>query len=104
MADEKAAKKAKAASKAKAATPAQAVLPELAKHEKSATAPAAEADSKARTASTEVRYRHPDLTQTWTGRGRAPKWVRDWIDAGQTLDSLQVSPTPAAPLQVQVMQ
>ncbi|WP_312487812.1 ParB/RepB/Spo0J family partition protein [Massilia timonae] len=104
LADEKAAKKARAASKGKAATPAQAVLPEVAKHDKSATAPAAEADSKARAASTEVRYRHPDLTQTWTGRGRAPKWVRDWIDAGKTLDSLQVSPAPAAPLQAQVMQ
>lgn len=104
LANEKAAKKARAASKGKAATPAQAVLPEVAKHDKSATAPAAEADSKARAASPEVRYRHPDFTQTWTGRGRAPKWVRDWIDAGKTLDSLQVSPAPAAPLQAQVMQ
>ena len=104
LADEKAAKKAKAASKGKASAPAQAVLPEVAKHDKGSTAPATEVDAKARTASIEVRYRHPNLTQTWTGRGRAPKWVRDWIDAGKTLESLQVPTTPAAPIQAQAIQ
>lgn len=52
-----------------------------------------------------VRYRNPaDPAQTWTGRGKQPKWVRDWIDAGKTLDDLQASPAPSAPLQAQVMQ
>lgn len=104
LADEKAAKKAKASSKGKAVAPAQAVLPEVAQPDNGSTPPAAESDAKARTASTDVRYRHPDLTQTWTGRGRAPKWVRDWIDAGKTLESLQVPTTAAAPVQAQVMQ
>lgn len=38
-----------------------------------------------------VRYRHPaDPTLQWTGRGHQPKWVREWIAAGNTLDALRV--------------
>lgn len=123
LAEEKTAKKAKAASKGKALAPAQAVLPAVAQHDKGSISPAASAsstaaltdvqqeeaapaaDSKAAsTTSATVRYRHPNLTQTWTGRGRAPKWVRDWIEGGKTLDSLQVSPPSEASAQAQVMQ
>lgn len=39
----------------------------------------------------EVRYRHPsDATLQWTGRGRQPKWVKDWLASGLTLDALLV--------------
>lgn len=35
-----------------------------------------------------VKYRHGD--HTWTGRGRQPKWVVDYLAAGGTLESIQV--------------
>ena len=38
-----------------------------------------------------VRYRNPgDGSQQWTGRGRQPKWVKAWVEAGQPLDLLRV--------------
>lgn len=38
-----------------------------------------------------VRYRHPaDASLQWTGRGRQPKWVQDWLTSGQSLDALKV--------------
>ena len=49
-----------------------------------------------------VRYRHPDhpTTSTWSGRGRQPKWVREWIEGGKALDDLLVDATPATAGQV----
>lgn len=39
----------------------------------------------------EARYRNPaDASQKWTGRGRQPKWVKDWVDAGKSLDDLRI--------------
>jgi DNA-binding protein H-NS len=36
------------------------------------------------------RYRNPlDAAQTWSGRGRQPKWVADALAAGKTLDQLR---------------
>jgi DNA-binding protein H-NS len=38
-----------------------------------------------------VRYRHPsDASLQWTGRGRQPKWVQEWVASGQPLDALRV--------------
>ncbi|NMM26350.1 MAG: H-NS histone family protein [Glaciimonas sp.] len=38
-----------------------------------------------------VRYRHPaDASLQWTGRGRQPKWVHEWLASGQSLDALKV--------------
>jgi len=38
-----------------------------------------------------VRFRHPDNeTQQWTGRGRQPKWVKEWVEGGKSLDKLRV--------------
>lgn len=38
-----------------------------------------------------VRYRHPqDASQQWTGRGRQPKWVKEWVDSGKSMDQLRV--------------
>lgn len=96
-ADEKAAKKAKAADKSKKAGPAQSVLPEI----DQTTQASAAVQSKVETASATIRYRHPTSPmQTWTGRGRAPKWVRDWIEGGNSLEGLQTQPAPAAPIQI----
>ncbi|WP_329956710.1 H-NS histone family protein [Collimonas humicola] len=44
--------------------------------------------SKAKVA---VRYRHPsDSLLQWTGRGRQPKWVQDWVASGNSLDTIRV--------------
>lgn len=37
------------------------------------------------------RYRNPlDASQTWSGRGRQPKWVSEALAAGKTLEELRV--------------
>lgn len=44
--------------------------------------------SKAKVA---VRYRHPsDTSLQWTGRGRQPKWIQDWVASGQSLDAVRI--------------
>lgn len=46
---------------------------------------------RAKTGSVAVRYRNPaDGSQQWTGRGRQPKWVKEWTDAGKSMDALKV--------------
>ncbi|MFC5476137.1 H-NS family nucleoid-associated regulatory protein [Paraherbaspirillum soli] len=38
-----------------------------------------------------VRYRHPsDASLQWTGRGRQPKWVQDWLASGSSMDAIRV--------------
>jgi DNA-binding protein H-NS len=38
-----------------------------------------------------VRYRHPEhSSQQWTGRGRQPKWVKEWVESGKSIDALRV--------------
>ncbi len=42
----------------------------------------------------EPKYRNPDdFTQTWTGKGRKPKWVLEYLDRGYTLDGLAIDQT-----------
>ncbi|UGQ45617.1 H-NS histone family protein [Massilia endophytica] len=37
------------------------------------------------------RYHNPkDPSQQWTGRGRQPKWVREWLDSGKSMDDLRI--------------
>lgn len=37
------------------------------------------------------KYRHPDQhDQTWTGRGRKPKWVEAWLAKGGSLSGLEI--------------
>ena len=39
----------------------------------------------------EARYRNPaNPAEQWTGRGRQPKWVKDWVDAGKSMDGLRI--------------
>ncbi|MES2298910.1 MAG: H-NS histone family protein [Pseudomonadota bacterium] len=46
---------------------------------------------RAKTGTVAVRYRHPDnSTQQWTGRGRQPRWVKEWVDGGKSIDALRV--------------
>ena len=43
------------------------------------------------TGSVAPRYRNPaDASQQWTGRGRQPKWVKEWVEGGKSLDKLRV--------------
>ena len=38
-----------------------------------------------------VKFRHPkDSSLTWTGRGRKPTWVVQWLASGQPLTALVV--------------
>lgn len=32
------------------------------------------------------KYRHPQTGQTWSGRGKQPRWLADAIAAGQSMD------------------
>jgi DNA-binding protein H-NS len=46
---------------------------------------------RAKTGTVAVRYRHPDnAAQQWTGRGRQPKWVKEWVEGGKSIDKLRV--------------
>jgi DNA-binding protein H-NS len=46
---------------------------------------------RAKSGTVAVRYRHPDNSaQQWTGRGRQPKWVKEWVEGGKSLDKLRV--------------
>lgn len=39
----------------------------------------------------EARYRNPgDNNQTWTGRGRQPKWIADGLASGKSLDDFRI--------------
>lgn len=47
-----------------------------------AAAPAKEAPA--------VAYRNPaNPAETWTGRGRKPRWVTEWLEAGNNIEGLQ---------------
>lgn len=36
-----------------------------------------------------VKYRHPDdPTKEWTGRGRQPLWIKEWVAANGDLDGI----------------
>lgn len=37
------------------------------------------------------KYRHPaDVSKTWTGKGKRPKWVTELLDSGKTLEDLLI--------------
>ncbi|MBK1726302.1 trans-acting regulatory HvrA protein [Halorhodospira neutriphila] len=43
------------------------------------------------------KFRHPeDPSKTWTGRGRKPKWVQAWEEAGGDLEALRIPEQGAA--------
>lgn len=52
---------------------------------------AATAGRGSKGATVAVRYRHPDDSNLqWTGRGRQPKWVKEWVEGGKSIDDLRV--------------
>lgn len=45
----------------------------------------------AKTCKTAPKYRNPnDSSQTWTGRGRKPKWVHDALKSGADIADLEI--------------
>lgn len=42
-------------------------------------------------ATSKARYRNPEApSETWTGKGRKPKWVQDHLAAGKTMADLEL--------------
>lgn len=38
-----------------------------------------------------AKYRHPEnADQAWTGRGRKPQWVQDWLASGRKIEELAI--------------
>lgn len=39
----------------------------------------------------QVKYRHPQNADlAWTGRGRKPQWVQEWLNGGRKIEELAV--------------
>lgn len=48
------------------------------------------AQARAKTSKAAHHYQHPEnAALSWSGRGRKPAWVREWLDAGQPLEALR---------------
>ncbi|WP_273720601.1 MULTISPECIES: H-NS histone family protein [unclassified Bartonella] len=42
--------------------------------------------------SKERHYRNPNNQwELWNGRGRRPKWIKEWLESGCTLEELEVT-------------
>jgi DNA-binding protein H-NS len=49
------------------------------------------------------KYRNPQPPhETWSGRGRQPRWVTEMIDAGKSLDDLRIPDSAARSADIQV--
>lgn len=47
--------------------------------------------AKPKRAAVAIKYRDPNNAQnTWTGRGRQPKWVKAFLGTGKTLEDLKI--------------
>lgn len=48
-------------------------------------------DAKGMRKPVKPKYRNPsDMNQTWTGRGRRPRWVDECIESGVSLDDMLI--------------
>jgi DNA-binding protein H-NS len=48
------------------------------------------ASAKVKTKKSAGQYQHPhDAGMTWSGRGRKPGWIKDWVAGGNNLDALR---------------
>lgn len=46
---------------------------------------------KAKAAPRKATHRHPDdATKTWSGRGARPKWLKEALDSGKSLDDFKI--------------
>lgn len=49
------------------------------------------ASTRAKSGPVAVQFRNPEnAAEQWTGRGRQPKWVKAWLEAGKSLDATRV--------------
>ncbi|MEB8387455.1 H-NS histone family protein [Rhodobacteraceae bacterium KMM 6894] len=49
-------------------------------------------DSGATRTPSAPKYSNPDdATQTWTGRGRKPNWIKDAIDGGADIETMRIN-------------
>jgi DNA-binding protein H-NS len=37
------------------------------------------------------KYRHPVSNETWSGMGRKPNWVKNWLAAGRILADIEIT-------------
>jgi DNA-binding protein H-NS len=52
----------------------------------------AKGGKKGATGPAPVKFKHPeDPSKQWTGRGRQPKWIKEWTDSGKSEDALRVA-------------
>ena len=52
---------------------------------------AGNAPKEPKTQPREAKFRHPDdSTKQWSGRGRQPGWVKDWLATGRSLDDAKI--------------
>jgi len=52
----------------------------------------AAAPSGRKTGKVPPKYRHPENADIgWTGRGRKPLWVQDWLAAGKSIEELLIN-------------
>ena len=42
-----------------------------------------------------AKYRDPNSSETWTGRGKAPRWLSALVDAGHSKDEFLITPQQA---------
>ena len=47
--------------------------------------------SRAKGATVAAKYRDPETGDTWTGRGKRPRWLQARINAGRTLESFLIA-------------
>lgn len=57
-----------------------------------AAAPTAKSKGrKTRSAKPKPKFRSPENRKdTWSGRGRMPKWARDWVESGKPIEDLAI--------------
>jgi len=49
----------------------------------------------------QIKFRHPeDASIGWTGHGRKPNWVIQWLEAGKSIEELAVGYKPAAGVEI----
>ncbi len=59
---------------------------------KSVTKASAQPARKALKAASVIKFRHPENAAIgWTGHGRKPQWVIDWLAQGKALDELRAA-------------
>ena len=48
------------------------------------------AQGKAKAGKPASHYQHPENAQLhWSGRGRKPAWIKEWVQSGQSLETLR---------------